>query len=144
MDMSATPRSADRTVLRALPGLFGVLFAVLALGACSSGRTTEQFQAQLNGWIGKPEAALIQAWGPPDRSYETREIKYLTWERRSIDVQPRTYTSVLGSNRGFGVGTGVGWGPAHVTEWTCDTTFEVSHDGIVEGWQYQGNNCVAR
>lgn len=120
-----------------------VVLAVLA--ACSGNPSKIEYEAMLDRWVGANESALIEAWGPPDRAYATREIKYLTWERRSFDAAPM-FTPGVSVYGGSGVGYSGSYmhGPTRVIEWHCATTFQVSHDGTIRAWQYRGNNCVSR
>lgn len=42
--------------------IVGTLSVILFLTACAS---TQKYDQMLNGWVGKPESALLKTWGAP-------------------------------------------------------------------------------
>jgi hypothetical protein len=112
---------------------FRCLITLLLVAGCANGLA--QRQAELSQWIGRPEAMLVGAMGAPARTYETGQMKFLTYEDRRVDYVP-------GSPYYYGPGpfwSGGGFPPEVVTS-TCDTTFTIS-GGIVRAFSLRGNAC---
>jgi hypothetical protein len=99
--------------------------ALLAsLGGCAIA-TTGKFEAKLNNWVGSDESSLIQSWGPPTQSYETRDGRVLhTWH-----LQGETAIVPLST------------GGAVAIDQSCNITFTLSPTGRVEHWRYRGHGC---
>lgn len=109
-----------------------LLIALTVLTGCVNGLA--QRQAELNQWIGKPEAALLSAMGAPNRSYETNEMKFLTYEDRQVDT--------IGGGPYFGPGPFWydGGFPPETIILVCDTTFTIVN-GVVRAFALRGNGC---
>lgn len=114
---------------------------VALLAGCA---TVAQYDANMQTWLGKPEADLIRQWGAPDAAYETAGAKFLTYNKVQHSFSPGTppsyQTSVI-----FGrvVTTPVGGSPASASTSECKTTFEISA-GVIAGYKFAGNACRAR
>ncbi|HEX2943986.1 MAG TPA: hypothetical protein VHO91_23225 [Rhodopila sp.] len=108
------------------------LLTALALTGCVNGLA--QRQAELNQWVGKPEAALLAAMGAPNRAYETNGMKFLTFEERSMDIIPGGPFFGPGP---FGFDGGF---PPETVTYVCDTTFTIV-DGTVRAYSLRGNGC---
>jgi hypothetical protein len=115
-------------------------FVALGLMACA---TTENYEKILNGFVGAPEASLIEAWGPPDSVYNLAEKKYLTYNRSKTEVNPGS-PPTYNTNCFFGIcttgtfgGTG-GW----VSQLNCKTVFTLI-GGKVSAWKHDGDDCKA-
>ena len=112
----------------------------LLLSACA---TTEKYEANLQTWIGSPEAELVRSWGPPDSFYESGESRYLTYHWSNSGVIPGTspsYTSTLIGNTMYT--NPIGGTPAIAYNNNCSTAFEVRSEKVVS-WSWKGNHCVA-
>jgi hypothetical protein len=111
-----------------------VVVAVLAgvVGACSGGLAARQ--AELAGWVGKPETALVGTMGAPTRSYEAGGMKFLTYDERRVQIVPGTPFWGPGP---YWYGGGF---PPVATTLECDTTFTVA-DGVVRAFSLRGNAC---
>ena len=92
-------------------------------------------QAYLNQFIGKPEAAVVQAMGVPTRSFETAGVTYLAYTEQHIDFVPGTPTFAPYYMGWYGGGF-----PPQVVQWTCETTFAVA-DGKIASFTLRGNAC---
>ena len=111
------------------------ILGVLLLTGCGS--SLAERQAELARWIGRPETELVQAMGAPNRSYETENIKVLTYEDSQVFIWPGTpYWQTLGP---YPWGTGGSLPPQAINS-VCDTTFTVS-GGVVKAFSLRGNGC---
>jgi hypothetical protein len=110
-----------------------ILLAVAALASCTN--QLAQRQAYLSQFIGKPESALVQQMGVPNRSYETGGVKYLAYDEHRIDIVPGPPTYAPFYLGWYGAGF-----PPQVVELTCETTFEISA-GTVKTFTLRGNAC---
>ena len=57
-----------------------ILGVVLSIGL-SSCATEAKYQEYLKSYMGKTETQVVQAWGVPDKTYETGSKKYLGWRK---------------------------------------------------------------
>ncbi|WP_295135390.1 hypothetical protein [uncultured Reyranella sp.] len=93
--------------------------------------------------MGQPEAVLISHWGPPQSSYETGDVKFLSWQnQRNIPiagVAPTYSTSCVGTNC---TTTSYGGSPGYNLSMRCTVIMTVE-GGIVKSWRWQGNDCKA-
>jgi len=91
-----------------------VMLAVyLVLAGCST--TT----AVLQDWVGAPESELLQRWGKPNQVTETADGgKMLEYAKER-------------EHPGH---------PEH--QYWCRTRFDVSGEGAVVGFHYEGNDCT--
>jgi hypothetical protein len=108
-----------------------VLTGVLA--ACTNQLAARQ--AYLNGFVGQPEAAVVQQMGVPSRTIETGGVKYLAYDEHKVDIVPSFPTYGPTFMGGYGGGF-----PPQVVEWRCETTFEVA-GGTVRAYTLRGNAC---
>src|SRR3954467_8425765 len=108
----------------------GVLVAAMVLTGCTGELAVRQ--AELQHWIGQPEAQLVAAMGAPNRVYASGGTKVLTYE----DVYQREGPSVPYY---FGPGP---VGPAGFSGTTyrtvCNTSFTIG-DGVVKTFSLRGN-----
>ena len=112
-----------------------VIVLVLAVLVAACGNQLAARQAYLSHFVGQPEAAVVQRFGVPTRSYETGGAKYLAYDERRIDLVPS-----FPSYSPFFPGWYGGGFPAQVIEWQCETTFVVT-DGTVRSFSLRGNAC---
>ena len=110
-------------------------FLLLAGLVAACGDQLAARRAYLSGFVGQPEAAVVQQMGVPSRSFETGGVKYLAYDENRIDVIPSfpTYSP-------FYTGWYGGGFPPQVVEWRCETTFEVA-EGAVRAFTLRGNAC---
>lgn len=103
----------------------------------------EEINKRLGSWVGSTEDSLIAAWGPPNRSHETDNSRYLTWSdsgQVTIPGTPPSYTSTVIGNTIYTNPTG-GTSPTTVN-FRCNITMTVSKStGRVTSWRWEGNNC---
>lgn len=127
-----------------------LIFTFLLL-ACA---TSQKYDKELKGWIGKSEASLIQAWGHPSaQKYLSPDSKVITYTKISDWIVPSEYYFY---NDGWGV-TDVVYDP-FMTEYNftpyaqlmdtevveiCQTSFWIEN-GIITSWKWRGNNCVSQ
>ena len=118
-----------------------VLIIALLVSACA---TEGKYKNALNTWLGSSEISLIQAWGPPQQSYETNGHKFLVYSSSSNMFLPGTsptYQTTLIGNTAYT--NSYGGTPAVNVALSCVTTFEIVNETITN-WRYQGNNCVSK
>jgi hypothetical protein len=117
---------------------------LLALSACATAIDTAHI-ARMNGFIGRSEREVIDAWGVPDKSYQTDTgEKFLTYVRGTQQLVGEGLS--LSTCTGNGVGS-LGYGgcfggfpPARTVTYYCDFTFDIAR-GRVKEWFQQGNDC---
>lgn len=118
-----------------------IAFAFLMLTvACA---TTENYDAQLNKWLGKSEKELVMGWGVPDKQYQLdANTKMLSYVRSDIVSYPGTLSGCvggLGSPIGYAGCTGI---PPTLESYYCETTFILVRHRVAR-WGHKGNNCTA-
>tara|TARA_Y100000114_G_scaffold141887_1_gene148004 strand:- start:181 stop:549 length:369 start_codon:yes stop_codon:yes gene_type:complete len=104
-------------------------------------RTTEQFNADLDEWVGHSVHELIASWGPPTRAYKSGGREYLTWvEAGSVTIpgSPPTYQTTVYGNTAYTTTYG-GTSPTTV-DLSCEVTMIIVNEAV-SSWQYKGNNC---
>ena len=120
----------------------GMVAGALALGACAYPNPAHV--AALNALVGKPEQALINTYGVPNRTYDTGGHRYLAYSRSRIETIPGSpgFGPWGGPYFGYWGGWGGGWGgfPPEVVQRDCETTFDLLN-GVVQKWTLRGNAC---
>ncbi len=135
---------------RFLPACFALM-----LVACSglNEEAARKFQAEMDGYVGRPVDVLILARGVPTATAELsaggRVLEY-TSSRTSVSggYSYLTYTPVYVPNNSGG-GTWISvpthqTAPIHSTERRCRLSFQVSAANIVLNWRADGNDCLAQ
>lgn len=101
----------------------------------------EAFEAELEGWVGRTEVEIVDAWGPPDQVYENEAGRYLTWRSsriRLVPGQPQVYHwDRTGSRSRATVSGGI---PPRLMDMTCRKTM-ILRNGVITRWQWDGNSC---
>jgi len=134
---------------------FVTALAWLALAGCAAmnEEAKRKFQAEMDGYVGRPVDELILARGVPSASASLstggRVLEYSSG-RTSISggYSYLTYTPVFVPNSSGG-GTWISvpshqTAPIHTSERRCKLTFEVSAAGKVLNWRAEGNDCLAQ
>lgn len=132
------------------------ILAVLA--GCA---TSANFAKQMDSFVGKPEIAVVSAYGAPDRSYAmqdgSRVIQY-TKERQvalpgAVTTRPvrTTTTGNVSMNQGMTQTNGTysqqsttyvkQQGPGTNIEFSCTMIFTLDSSGTVKSWTSNGNDC---
>ncbi len=120
------------------------LIAAAVLTLLAGCATTEKYEENLQGWVGKPELELVRVWGAPNSVYETGGVKFLTYAKTRQGYIPGaapSYQTQVVRNTVFS--TPVGGYPGRSVTRQCDTTFEVSA-GVVSSYRFEGNACKAK
>ena len=106
--------------MRKLVSYLIVISLFLIFSGCSF---RQDYEDRLSSWIGYPEEKLVAKWGVPTSFYELDGKRYLTYSSRENILwdgeQPND---------------------AFVMNLHC-TIIMVVKDGLVESWEYKGNNC---
>ena len=113
--------------------LIPALMAGLLVG-CSNQLAIRQ--AQLNAWIGRPETELISVFGVPDRTYETKGVKFIAYTEQRVDLLPGPPGYAFGPP--FGLYPNAM--PPQAVALTCDTSFAIV-GGTVRSYSLRGNAC---
>lgn len=128
------------------------MLGLLALAGCAavSEETTRQFQAEMDGYVGRSADELILARGVPTAaaplSTGGKVLEYTkSTTRLSGGHSYISYTPVFVPNSSGG-GTWISVPsaqstPIHSSERGCKLTFQVSADNIVRNWKAEGNDC---
>ena len=92
--------------------------------------------------MGLSENQLTAAWGIPTRVYANGDRKLLEYSSSSNMYMPgtQTYTTNYYGNTAY---TNVYNNPGYNIPLNCVVTFQV-FNGIIESYNYRGNNCVAK
>lgn len=124
---------------------FGILAALLVLGACAN-PAAERATAAQTALVGMPEQALLACAGVPDRTAVQGDIEYFTYDRSGTGGYGWPSASVGvggGSSSGVGVGVGFGFpvfGGGRSND--CEATFTL-RNGVVQQLQYRAGDSVA-
>ncbi len=118
--------------------------------------TTAKYEAKLNSWVGASESALVSSWGVPDKVYAMNDGKKAVAYIHKDTVQSGGYsyvvpqttyqTGTIGNQTYSGTATTyvTETEPVHKYRLFCKTSFIISHNGTIESWHHEGNNCVAQ
>jgi len=139
----------------------GMSLILLLLSGCA---TTAKYEKILGSWVGSHVDDLAISWGPPQSSFPLsnggKVIEYV--HSNNARVGGYTYTtpqttynsgtaSVYGSS-GSAYGTYSGTSTTYVQKQSpvynihmyCKTRFTIDINGIINKWNWQGNNCRAK
>lgn len=126
--------------------------AVLAGCAATNEEATRKFQAEMDGYVGRPVDELILARGVPTASATlSNGGKVLEYSSSRTSVSGGysylTYTPVFVPNS-TGGGTWISvpshqTAPIHSMELRCKLTFQVAPDHKVLNWRAEGNDCLS-
>lgn len=118
-----------------------LVVGLLLVAACA---TTKKYEAMLTTWVGKPDSALLQSWGPPDSVYENSGVQYLTYFKSRSGyvpgIAPSYQTTFIGNTA---YTSAVGGSPGYAFSKKCKTTFAVT-GGFIQNWRYEGNACKSK
>lgn len=111
-----------------------------ALAGCAS---EAKYEAKLNSWVGQDEIKLVRLWGPPERTYEAGDSKFLQYSFGNTLVLPGTPSTASTTFNGNAAFTTINPGvqPQGI-EYNCATTFEIKAAKVVD-WANRGNGCVS-
>lgn len=137
----------------------------LALTFLSGCATSGKFEAKMNGFVGRPESAVVGTYGPPNSHYTlgdgSRVLQYTRGRNAVIPgastVEP-VVTNTSGNvsvNRGItpvAQGTYSQQSTTYITRqaaptvipMSCTVNFTIDKGGIVRSWNASGNHCVAQ
>lgn len=140
------------------------MIAAAALALLLAGCATQaKFQDKMNSFVGRSEAVLVGAYGPPQSSYTlTDGSKVLQYSRSgqmvlpgATTTQPVT-TNTTGNvtmNQGLRQTTGTynqtsttyvpQQAPSTIVQLGCTVNFTIDAGGTVRAWNASGNHCVA-
>jgi hypothetical protein len=128
------------------------LVCSLVLAGCASmnEEVARQFQAEMDGYVGRSVDELILARGVPTASAPlSTGGQVLEYSKSQTSISGgnsyATYTPVFVPNSSGG-GTWISvpshqTSPIHTSERSCKLTFQVSADNTVLNWKAEGNDC---
>lgn len=128
-----------------------LIMITLFLFACA---TPEKYDKELNTYIGKPQSALTQKFGKPSAAkILSNDDKVVTYTKANNVYVPSefylydpnyepsedvVYSPFMGSYNFAPYGQTFGY----QVEDICQTSFLIQ-SGIITGWKWRGNDCVA-
>jgi len=119
--------------------------AVLCLTSCG---TEENYKIAMNSWHGAPVTALVHSWGEPEDVdhlangnevyvYRVNEqasaLKVYPQNTGRLSTQP---AATIMHSPPSGISTGS-------YSFSCETRFEINHNGMIVNTAFDGNNCVS-
>ena len=132
-----------------------VLLMVLSTIFLFSCATSANYDNKLQKWVGKSAVSLQEKWGSPAHvKMFANGDSIMTYIKANDVYVPSEYIIF---NQGYVPGNEVTVQPypsqssnfmnttelvGYETEYTCQTSFLVQN-GIITGWRWSGNNCVA-
>ena len=124
-----------RSVPRAPPLSGLALASALAIGGCTTLALAPS--QDLDALVGASELAVVQRFGVPTQTYTVGDHKFLSYQRSRLDLEPGVGPWPFWGGTGYW-----GWGATepYVSQFDCDTTFELG-DGKVVGFVLRGNAC---
>lgn len=131
--------------------------AMMILASCATPRTEERFKAILNSRLGHPISDVVAQIGEPNKKYAvTNGLTAYEYNGYHVETQGGGYTPQVvqvGEQPVPHNGQIIGIAPIYQTiyhknptydvEYFCDFIFEVDNQGIIQGWRYEGNDCVS-
>lgn len=137
--------------------------ALLPLALLIGCATAAKFEVKMNGFVGGPESAIVERYGPPNSAYAladgSRVIQYTRGSTAAIPMAPTTVpvtTNTAGTltvNRGLQQSTGnynqqsttyvQQQAAPIIVSLSCTVRFTVDAGGTVRRWSAEGNHCVA-
>lgn len=118
-------------------------FMVLLASVITGCGTTANYEKVLQSWVGQWEGSLVEAWGVPDGTYTSGDVKFLTYMKSRSGYVPGTsptYSTQIIGNTAYT--SSYGGSPGYSFTLTCKTTFKIM-GGRVVGWSHEGNHCKA-
>lgn len=139
------------TLYRHLLTITALLWALVLSGCASMNEeVARQFQAEMDGYVGRYVDELILARGVPTASASlSTGGKVLEYSKSRTSISGGhsyiTYNPVFVPNPNGG-GTWISvpsqqTSPIHASERSCKLTFQVSSDNTVLNWKAEGNDC---
>ena len=114
--------------------LFSLL--LLALASCQSYQERQTvYVEKINGWVGKPEAALVATLGAPTNFYDRQGSRFLTYRRVCIESTRVPADCEMGLFGRFCYG-----GEVISNQSFCQESFEI-RGGVVRRAYFDGDGC---
>ncbi len=109
---------------------------LLALVGCQSYETRQAvYVEKINGWVGKPEDALITTLGAPTNFYDSQGSRFLTYRRVRIESTRVPADCEMGLFGRFCYG-----GEVISRQYSCQETFAI-RAGVVRRVNFDGDGC---
>ena len=109
---------------------------LLALVGCQSYETRQAvYVEKINGWVGKPEAALVATLGAPTNFYDRQGSRFLTYRRVRIESTRVPADCEMGLFGRFCYG-----GEVISNQYMCQETFAI-RAGVVRRVNFDGDGC---
>ena len=125
------------------------LFVVVALLALTGCVTGPSLQSRMAAFEGASSQTLVQQLGVPDKQITVDGVLYLAYVRHRTDITPGIETfggggPFYGGAPFYGPCGGAGFYgaeiPPEINTYTCDTTFMLKDDKVVN-FTLRGNDC---
>jgi hypothetical protein len=105
---------------------WGLGLALLAIASCAGGGIRPE---ALQSWVGRPAAALEQAWGPPTRQVRDGDRRLLVYEEITQSTRRDFETPVAPR---YGPLPGASYDPQSVRVYVRSYLFWVNGAGVIE------------
>lgn len=129
--------------------VFGIILLFL-ITACA---TQEKYDKKLQSYIGKPASSLETEFGKPSAKHIiNKQTQILTFTKADDVYVPSEYYLY---NQGFEPNSEIiyapfnqdyNWTPysevGYELKYVCQTSF-ITQNGIITGWAWRGNDCIA-
>ena len=141
--MPKRKNNAFVAAMRAILTVFAL--PLLLVSGCTPSRTTANYEAILETYVGFQEVELVRKWGTPSRVHKvdgSRFLTYISENQVHVSGTAPSYKTTC-TNYGFQekcTSQAVGGSAARTYTDRCITTFELQDD-IVMRWQIDGNDC---
>jgi hypothetical protein len=111
-----------------------LVFSALLLGGCATEIDWPRRQA-LDSLVGRNQYEIIDALGPPNRSFRDGQASFLAYDYRQTRFVPGQHGQQRPDSEDLWLVT-----PA-IISLHCSTTFKLVDDAVV-GWSLAGNDCA--
>lgn len=109
---------------------------LITLAACQSYQERQAvYVEKINGWVGKPEAALVATLGAPTNFYDSQGSRFLTYRRVRIESTRVPADCEMGLFGRFCYG-----GEVISNQYMCQESFAI-RAGVVRRAYFDGDGC---
>ena len=124
-----------------------ILSVMVLLNACAS---TENYQTQLQRWVGRSQAELYQNLGYPETEFyitpETKVVTYVRSGNKPIDGNTSPYAGIEVAYQAIETpdyGDDLSNNDENSDFYYCKTSFTITNGQVVD-FTFNGDDCVAK
>ncbi len=122
------------------------MIMTVILAGCAGLQTTEKFEANLNGWVGRPIADyLATGVAKPSEVVDEPDGKRYTFDDAAPDSHaPPSMESSTVYRAGNGSGSSSALGASSpAARFHCTWSFHTDASGVITRYSWKGNDCRA-